>query len=140
MIAWGVFQGGLAFAMLATVFLLEVRGGMPEVEVRALVFFALIAEILALILVNRSFGASIIEAFARHNSALRAVLAAIVVIASLIFFLPAAQILLKFGSIAWIDMVFAVGLGAGLLVLLELCKPVVRSIMRRGAIARPAAA
>ncbi|WP_339500842.1 cation transporting ATPase C-terminal domain-containing protein, partial [Pseudomonas canadensis] len=126
--------------MLATVFLLEVRGGMPEVEVRALVFFALIAEILALILVNRSFGASIIEAFARHNSALRAVLAAIVVIASLIFFLPAAQILLKFGSIAWIDMVFAVGLGAGLLVLLELCKPVVRSIMRRGAIARPATA
>ncbi|PNB54293.1 hypothetical protein C1X77_25860, partial [Pseudomonas sp. GW531-E2] len=72
--------------------------------------------------------------------ALRAVLAAIVIIASLIFFLPAAQTLLKFGSIAWIDMAFALSLGAGLLVLLELCKPVVRAIMGRGAIARPATA
>ena len=126
MVAWSVFQGGLAFAMLATVFLVESGSGMPEAEVRALIFFALIAEIVALILVNRSFSASLGEALLRHNAALRYVGAAIVGVTALILFLPAAQTLLKFGSIAWIDMGFAVALGLGLLLLLEACKPFVR--------------
>ncbi|WP_353205160.1 cation-translocating P-type ATPase [Sphingomonas sp.] len=126
MVAWSVFQGGLAFAMLATVFLVESGSGMPEAEVRALVFFALIAEIVALILVNRSFSASLGEALLRHNAALRYVGVAIVGVTALILFLPPAQTLLKFGSIAWIDMVFAVALGLALLLLLEACKPFVR--------------
>ena len=126
MVAWSVFQGGLAFAMLATVFLVESGSGMREAEVRALIFFALIAEIVALILVNRSFSASLGEALLRHNAALRYVGAAIVGVTALILFLPAAQTLLKFGSIAWIDMGFAVALGLGLLLLLEACKPFVR--------------
>ena len=126
MVVWSVFQGGLAFAMLATVFLAESGSGMPEAEVRALIFFALIAEIVALILVNRSFSASLGEALLRHNAALRYVGTAIVGVTALILFLPAAQTLLKFGSIAWIDMGFAVALGLGLLLLLEACKPFVR--------------
>ena len=126
MIAWSVFQGGLAFAMLATVFLVESWSGMPEAELRALVFFALIAEIVALILVNRSFSASLGQALIRHNAALRYVAAAIASVAALILFLPAAQTLLKFGSIAWSDMAFAAALGIGLLLLLEACKPLVR--------------
>jgi Ca2+-transporting ATPase len=131
MIVWGVFQGGLAFAMLATVFLLETRSGMPEPELRALVFFALIAELVALILVNRSFSASLGAALVRHNVALRYVGVAIVCVTTLILFLPPAQVLLRFGSIAWFDMVFAVGLGLCLLLLLEACKPGVRRLMAR---------
>jgi Ca2+-transporting ATPase len=126
MVAWSVFQGGLAFAMLATVFLVESGSGMPAAEVRALIFFALVAEIVALILVNRSFSASLGEALLRHNAALRYVGVAIVGVTALILFLPAAQTLLKFGAIAWIDMVLAVGLGLALLLLLEACKPFVR--------------
>ncbi|MEO8307351.1 MAG: cation-translocating P-type ATPase [Pseudomonadota bacterium] len=123
MILWSVFQGAIAFGMLATVFVFEMRGGMPEEELRALIFFALIAEILALIFVNRSFGTSVRKALAGQNAALRYVLGAIVVISSLIFFLPAAQTLLKFGSITWNDLAFALGLGIGLMMILELCKP-----------------
>ncbi len=126
MVAWSVFQGGLAFAMLATVFLVETWSGMPEAEVRALVFFALVAEIVALILVNRSFSASLGEALVRHNAALRYVGVAIAGVTALILFLPPAQALLKFGSIAWIDMALAVALGVALLLLLETCKPFVR--------------
>lgn len=74
MIIWGMLQGGLAFVMLAVAFLVETRTGMAEVELRALMFFALIAEILALILVNRSFSTSLVQAFARRNMALRYVL------------------------------------------------------------------
>ncbi|BCA60285.1 cation-translocating P-type ATPase [Sphingomonas sp. HMP6] len=133
MVAWSVFQGGLAFAMLATVFLVESSAGMPEAEVRALVFFALIAEIVALILVNRSFSASLGEALRRHNAALRYVGAAIVGVTALILFLPAAQTLLKFGAIAWIDLALAVGLGLALLLMLELCKPFARRGLVRAA-------
>ena len=132
MIVWSVFQGGLAFAMLAAVFLVEQASGMPERELRALIFFALIAEILALILVNRSFSASLRDALVRHNAALRYVLAAIVCVTALILFLPRAQALLKFGSIAWSDMALALGMGVALLVLLEACKPLVRKATARG--------
>ena len=131
MIAWSIFQGGLAFAMLATVFFVESGTGMPEDELRALIFFALIAAIVALILVNRSFNASIGDAFGRHNSALRYVAVAIVGVSTLILSLPSAQTLLKFGAIAWSDMALAVGLGASLLVLLEGCKPLVRRFQAR---------
>ncbi|AJP71309.1 ATPase [Sphingomonas hengshuiensis] len=131
MIVWSVFQGGLAFAMLATVFLVETWGGMPEIELRALIFFALIAEIVALILVNRSFSASLGQALVRHNAALRYVAVAISGVTALILFLPQAQLLLKFGAIAWSDMALAVGLGIVLLVLLESCKPLVRRLAAR---------
>ncbi len=131
MIAWSVFQGGLALAMLATVLVVETRSGMPEAELRALIFFALIAVIVALILVNRSFSASLGDALVRHNAALLYVAAAIASVTALILFLPSAQALLKFGSIAWTDMALALALGAGLLLVLEGCKPIVRWLTGR---------
>jgi len=131
MIAWSVFQGSLAFAVLAAIFLFETWSGMPEIELRALIFFALIAAIVALILVNRSFSAALGEALVRNNAALRVVIAAVAGVTTLILFLPWAQTLLKFGSIAWSDMMLAVGLGIGLLVFLESCKPAVRRRMGR---------
>ena len=136
MIAWSIFQGGLAFAMLATVFLVESRLGMADPELRALVFFALISAIVALILVNRSFTASLGDAFVRHNAALRYVVVAIAIVTTLILSLPRAQALLKFGSIAWTDMGLAIGLGLTLLVVLELCKPIVRHLAAKMMTAR----
>ncbi len=134
MIVWSIFQGGLAFAMLATVFLVESGSGMPDGELRALIFFALISEIVALILVNRSFSASLGEALVRHNAALRYVVVAITGVTLAILFLPQAQDMLKFGSIAWSDMALAIGLGVVLVLLLESCKPLV---WRMTAIAKP---
>ncbi|QNA86841.1 cation-translocating P-type ATPase [Sphingomonas sp. So64.6b] len=131
MIAWSVFQGGVAFALLATLYLLETWSGMPEAELRALTFFALISAIVALILVNRSCTASLRDALVRHNAALRYVAFAITTVTALILFLPSAQALLKFGSIAWSDMALALGLGFTLLVLLETCKPLVRRVVAR---------
>lgn len=137
MIAWSVFQGAVSFAMLATVFFVETAAAMPEGELRALIFFALIAEIMALILVNRSFSASLGDALVRHNAALRYVVVAVVAITALILFLPSAQTLLKFGSIAWTDMALAAGLGIMLLVLLESSKAVIARGMPRRVKALP---
>ena len=134
MIGWSIFRGALAFAFLAATFLYESWMEMPETELRALTFFALVAEIFALILVNRSFRASLGEALFRHNAALWYVAATVASFGALVLFLPAAQSMLKFGSIAWRDMVLAGGLGVLLLLVLEACKPLLR---RRFASAEP---
>ena len=122
MVAWSIFQGIVALVMLATVFFVEIWAELPEAELRALIFFALVSEILALILVNRSFSASLGDALVRQNAALRYVVVAVLAITGVILFWPYAQVLLKFGSIAWNDMVLASGLGVILLVVLEGCK------------------
>ena len=124
MVAWSLFQGVVTFAMLAIVFVVGTHLGMPEARVRALVFFALVAEVLALILVNRSFSASLGYALIRRNTALRYVVAAVVLISIAILLWPRAQGLLKFGSIAWTDIALAIGLGVVLLIILEICKPI----------------
>ncbi|PLC53580.1 ATPase [Pollutimonas nitritireducens] len=128
MVVWSIVQGAVAFSMLAAVFFVKTWSGMPEVEVRALIFFALIAQIVALILVNRSFTASLGDALTRKNAALAYVAMAVAGVTALILFLPAAQELLKFGSIDRREMLLAVGLGVGLLLVLEGCKPLVQKI------------
>lgn len=122
MLVWSIMQGGIAFAMLAVVFLAKTWAGVPEIEVRALIFFSLVAQIVALILVNRSFGPSLRDAFLRKNRALRYVLVMVAGVTGLVLFLPQAQELLRFGLITWSDMLLALGLGVGLLLTLEGCK------------------
>jgi Ca2+-transporting ATPase len=124
MVTWSIFQGLVAFCMVAAVFLVEHQLGMPEDELRALVFFALIAQILAQILVNRSFSASLRQALGRRNTALRYVLIAVVAISAAILLWPRAQSMLQFGSISWPHMAMVVGLGILLLVGLETFKQV----------------
>ncbi|MEG3170338.1 cation-translocating P-type ATPase [Sphingomonas sp. LB3N6] len=126
MMAWSVFQGGIAFVMLATVVFLKTGSGMPEMQLRALVFFAMVAEIVALIMVNRSFRAALGEALVRHNATLRYVFVAIASVTAVILFVPRAHALLKFGSLDWTDLALATGMGIVLLILLEGSKPLVR--------------
>ncbi|MBS1239885.1 MAG: ATPase, partial [Proteobacteria bacterium] len=135
MVAWSVFQGALALAMLAAAYAAESWQGMPEAELRALMFFALVSEILALVLVNRSFSASFREALLRHNTALRFVGIAVFAIAGAILLWPRAQAVLKFGSIAWADMALAVAAGVILLVVLETCKPLAGRLSARAGLA-----
>ncbi|MBS0519616.1 MAG: cation-translocating P-type ATPase [Proteobacteria bacterium] len=54
MIGWSVTQGLLALAVVAGVYLLAARRGLPAEDIRALSFFALVLANVALILVNRS--------------------------------------------------------------------------------------
>ena len=133
MIAWSVFQGATALALLAAMLFAETANGMPESELRALMFFALVAAVLALTFVNRSFSAVLWQALLRPNTALRMVLLAVGAITVAILFIPAAQTLLKFGTIAWSDMGLAGGLGILLLALLEVGKlGFGRFLIRRG--------
>ena len=123
MITWSVFQGGAAFALLAATYLVTTQQAVPETEVRALAFFGLVASILALILVNRSFSTSLLQAVGRGNTALRYVFAAVIAISALIAFVPQIQTLLRFGNLRPADFGIAVAVGVALFVILEGLKP-----------------
>lgn len=131
MVGWSIFQGALAFALLVAVYFTESWSGLPDDELRALMFFALVSELLALVLVNRSFSASLGHALFRHNIAFRYVILAVAAITALILVWPRAQDILKFGSITGGDMALAATLGVALLLLLEGLKPVLNRILGR---------
>jgi Ca2+-transporting ATPase len=127
LIGWSLLQGGLAFALVAAIFVIGYRHGMPETEVRALAFFSLIMTIVSLILVNRSFSASLISALRRPNPALAWVLIAVALLLGLTLLWPLASDLFRFGPLHWDDLALTLGAGALVLVVLEVAKPIWRA-------------
>jgi len=95
---------------------------MPETEVRALAFFSLVMTILALILVNRSFGASLWGALSRPNLSLVLVLVAVVAISAIVLLWPAASELFRFGPLHAHDFAVTLGAGLAMVFMLELVK------------------
>lgn len=123
MIIWSLFQGALAMALLAAVYFGALYWQLPEGQWRALIFFSLIAAILALILVNRSFSAALAEAFSSKNRALLLVLAAIAAVSGLIVTIDPIRNFLKFELL---DPAFggvAIATGICVLAILERLKP-----------------
>jgi Ca2+-transporting ATPase len=99
---------------------------MPVPEVRALTFFSLIVVIVSLILVNRSFSASLLTALRRPNLTLAGVLAAVAAILALTMLWPFANQLFAFGPLHADDLVLTLGAGFIALVVLEMLKPLLR--------------
>ncbi|MDF0495880.1 cation-translocating P-type ATPase [Bradyrhizobium yuanmingense] len=124
LIAWSVLQGAMAFALIAVIFVAALRSGLPPDEARTLAFIALVACVLALVLVNRSFSASFLSAFFRPNAALLWIFLLIALVLATALFWPPASGLFRFGPLHVDDLMIT--LGAGLLVLtaLELLKPI----------------
>jgi P-type Ca2+ transporter type 2C len=123
MVTWSVFQGLVAFGLLTVIFLSMTYMGMAEGAVRELIFLSLIASIVALILINRSFKTSLVEAFTRKNIVLRYVLGIVAAALTMTLIIPALRTLLKFGTPDWRYAVAAIAFGAFLIILLELLKP-----------------
>ena len=123
LIIWSLLQGAFAFALVAAIFILAFRRGLPEDEVRALAFFSLILTIVSLIIVNRSFSASLITALRRPNSALALVIIAVATMLSLTLLWPFATGLFRFGPLHLDDLMFTLGAGVLVLVFLEFLKP-----------------
>ena len=133
MIGWSILQGGLVFCALAALFLGASSVGLPEGNVRALTFFALVFAILALIFVNRSSLTSLKDTLALRNPALGYVLVAIVTVMAAITVMPVARDILRFGPLNARDLMVAVMIGALLLVALELLKSLIWNRAKRRA-------
>jgi Ca2+-transporting ATPase len=123
LIGWSVLQGVFAFALVAAIYVIAWRRGMPEDEARALAFFSLVTAIVALIFVNRSFSVSLVTAFTRPNTALKYVLVVVVGILALTLAWPAAARLFRFGPLHADDLALTLGAGVVVLLILEALKP-----------------
>ena len=126
MVVWSLLQGLVAFALVAAVYVTALSSAMPVPEVRAMTFFSLIIVIVSLILVNRSFSASLITALRRPNRTLAAVLAAVTVILALTLLWPVASRLFAFGPLHADDLALTLGSGLIALLALEMLKPLLR--------------
>jgi Ca2+-transporting ATPase len=115
---WSLLQGIFAFGLVAGIYIMAFRRGMPENEARALAFFSLVTAVAALIFVNRSFSASVLTAISRPNPALKFVLLTVAATLALTQAWPVARDLFRFGPLHADDL--ALTLGAGTLVLCTL--------------------
>lgn len=122
MIGGSLFQGGIAFALLAALYGFAVSEGLAGEHVRALLFFALVAAIVALVLADRSGSASIAASLGRKNVALSFVLASVTTIAAVIMLVPGIPALLRFSTLDWQDWAIVVGTGVVLFLLFQLIK------------------
>ena len=123
---WGALQGALAFVMAGAMFVLATRNGMPDDEVRALTFVALILGIFSLILVNRSFSSSLKLAVVRPNATLLSILLAVIAMLGLCLNVPQLRELFRFGALHFDDLTLTIGSALLLLLALELLKPLWR--------------
>jgi Ca2+-transporting ATPase len=122
LVAWSVLQGGIAFCLVGSIFVIAYQHGMPEDEVRALTFFSLVLSIVSLILVNRSFSTSLVAAFRRPNPALRWILLGVAAILGLSIAWPAASALFRFGPLHADDLALTLAVGIFVLIVLESLK------------------
>jgi Ca2+-transporting ATPase len=122
LISWSILQGVLAFGLVGTIFVIALRRGMSEDEVRALTFFSLVLVIVSLILVNRSFSTSLVAAIRRPNPALGWILLTIAVILALSLLWPAASTLFRFGPLHGDDLALTLAAGAIVLIVFETLK------------------
>ena len=125
-VAWSLFQGLFAFAIVAGVLFVGFWRGMPLDEVRALTFFALILSMVGLILINRSFSASVWTAIRRPNPTLLWILLIVGVILALSLKWPFASSLFRFGPLHPDDLALTVGAGIVVFACLDLIKLVLR--------------
>jgi Ca2+-transporting ATPase len=126
LIAWSVLQGAFAFAVVALVFVTALHRGMPQDEARALAFFSLVLSIISLILVNRSFSASLLSAFRRPNPTLAWIALGVAAILGLSLLWSPAAALFRFGQLHADDLLVTLTAAGVTLLALEWLKPIWR--------------
>jgi Ca2+-transporting ATPase len=122
MVAWGVIQGLMVLILVGSIFIIALKSGLPEAEVRALSFFSLVASFIGLIFVNRSFDASVLKALMRKNVALLYVICAVCLILGLTLTVPFMADLFHFGPLHLHDLFVVLGTGAFVLLALDAAK------------------
>jgi len=118
-ILWAVVQGLIAFAILAGLLIAVSRAGMAEGDMRVLVFTSLVLINMGLILVNRSFKASLVRALLRPNRSLWILLGSVSTLLGIAILWPSARSLFHFGQLHWDDLAICAAVGVSSLIALE---------------------
>ncbi|WP_257169527.1 cation-translocating P-type ATPase [Bradyrhizobium sp. SRS-191] len=133
LVLWGALQGVLAVITTGGVLLLAHRNGLPDDELRALVFFTLVSVIVSLIFVNRSFSSSLRDALLRPNRVLLLVIAIVIAVLATSLTVPPVAALFKFGPLHADDLALTAGAAIATLIVLELSKFPLRAALTRRA-------
>ena len=131
-----ILYGGIAFALLLGLHIATTYWGFAPDRVRALLFFALVASIMALVLVNRSFSTSLTRAVWRNNPSLRYVAAVVSIACALILTVEPLRRILRFASLEPADLSFLVLVPALVLLLCERVKDRKRFLVAASTTAR----
>nr|WP_256515630.1 cation-translocating P-type ATPase [Alsobacter ponti] len=126
LVAWGGLQGVAALGLVATMLFGGARADMAVDELRAFVFCTLMAAVLGLVVVNRSFSPSL-AIVTRINRPLVGVVTALFGFLALGLWWQPARELLKFGPLHVADLAMIVAGAATLVVVLELVKALARA-------------
>ena len=100
-VMWAVTQGLLVLTVLAIILISTAYKKIPEADMRTLVFTTLVMLNMGLILVNRSFSASLIKAILKPNRALWILLSAVSTLLAIAVFWQPARALFHFGQFSW---------------------------------------
>ena len=100
-VIWAVIQGLLVLIVLASILIGAAYQKLAEADMRTLVFTALVMLNMGLILVNRSFSASLIAAILKPNRSLWILLSSVMTILAIAVFWQPARLLFHFGAFNW---------------------------------------
>lgn len=123
---WSALQGVIALAIVAGVYLTAIDRGFRDGDVRAITFISVVSVVFSLILVNRSYSASIARAFLNPNWALGIVAAFVTFVLTLTMTLQPARALFRFDGLSQTEMLLAVSAGVFSLIVLEAFKVALR--------------
>ena len=121
-IVWALLQGFIALLILAGVLVSASRMGMPEGDMRALVFTSLVLVNIGLIVVNRSFESSLARAILQPNRALLILVGGVFCLLGIALFWPLARELFHFGRLHWDDLAVCAAISVASLIGLEALK------------------
>ena len=137
-VLWALVQGLIAMSILAGLLIVVSRAGMIEGDIRVLVFTSLVLINMGLILVNRSFKASLVRALLQPNRSLWILLSSVSALLAIAILWPPARSLFHFGRLHWDDLAICVAVGVSSLIVLEAIKsvwfraPAEESVQRKG--------
>jgi Ca2+-transporting ATPase len=123
-LARGFAEGLVVLAAAGAACAIALARGMPEDELRALVFVTLVASSLMLIAANRAFSASLIGALSTTNRVLMLLAGAVIAALGTILLLPQARHLFRFGALHIDDLSIAAAAGVVALLALQFVKAI----------------
>lgn len=122
LVTWGLVQGTVAFVLLASLYMITVRSGLPAADVRALTFVSLVLVDLGLVMVNRNFNASLRDLLGQKNRALMWISGITVALLVLVVGTPLGRELFRFGPLHADDLSLVVLVVIGTVAILEAAK------------------
>ena len=122
MIQWALVQGVVVLALVGGLYFSALWMAVPEQQVRAMAFIALVAANVSLILINRSFHRSGGGLVLRANYVLWGALALIFLTLLVVMTWAPARALFQFAALGGQQVVLAIGAGLVALTVLEILR------------------